>query len=61
MDVVRIKVLEGLDHVPRNTADVCAEEVDIMKKMKVLENVKGAFQEGARDHLRQRTQGALWT
>lgn len=57
-------MLEGLDHVPRNTADVCAEEVDIIKKMKVLENVKGAFQEGARsfrDHLRQRTQGALWT
>lgn len=41
-------MLEGLDHVPRNTADVYAEEVDIMEKKKVLENVKGAFQEGAR-------------
>lgn len=27
---------------------MCAEEVNLMKKMKVLETGKGAFQEGAR-------------
>lgn len=41
-------MLEGLDHIPGNHADVCSEEVNIMKKMKVLETGKGAFQEGAR-------------